>query len=352
MRYLIHKVADYKSLLLLTKEIFSKVLPEKEAEIIADTLVEADLQGVESHGVQRIKGYLERYEKGIIENQTIIDILEDTMTTVVIDANNGWGQVAAVEATNITIEKAEKYGSAYTGVRNSNHYGMAAYYTRMIAKKGFIGITTTNASPFMVPYGSAEPSLGANPLSISIPTGEDKEPIILDMSASNVARGKIMLAKQNNEEIPKDWAITHDGKQTTNPHEAWEGYLLPLGPKGSGLAIIIDILSGVLTGSLFGKQIPKQYEDPYPQRIGHLFGAIKIENFIDLDVFYENVQQKINETVNSQPMEGFNQVRMPGDSKIKNRNLRMKDGIPLSEKTFFEIIEVGEKYGIKVTDYI
>lgn len=334
------------------ESVFNQNLPKIEASIVADTLIDADLQGVSSHGIQRMKGYLERLDNGLIKNKTKITVVSETPTSTVLDANNGWGQVASLEATKMTINKTKEKGTAFIGVRNSNHFGTCAYYTRMIAEEQLIGIAMTNASPFMVPYGSKEPSLGANPISISIPVGPNQDPIVLDMSTSNVARGKIMVAKKNNEEIPDDWAITKEGNTTTDPHEAWEGFLLPLGPKGSGLAIMIDILSGILTGSLFGKQIPKQYGDPYPQQVGHLFGAIDIKNFIDLDEFYENVQEKINETITSKPSAGFTQVQMPGDSKIANRKTRIEEGIPISKTLYDEIKETGQKYGVNIKDFL
>lgn len=332
-------------------DVLKQSLPEEESEIIAETLVDADLRGVTSHGVQRMSGYLQRMEKGIIERKTEITVTQNNFATVLLDANNGWGQVAGVKAMNMAIQKAEQYGTSFVGVANSNHFGTASFYTRMVAERGFIGISMTNASPIMVPFGAKEPSLGPNPISIAIPAGENQRPIILDMSTSNVARGKIMVAKKNNEAIPEGWAITKDGKQTTNPHEAWEGFVLPMGPKGSGLAIIIDILSGVLTGSLFGKRMPRQYDDPYPQRLGHLFGAIKIESFGDPDLFYKHVQEKIEETISSEPSEGFDRVYMPGDLELQRKKEREETGIPISTEILNELKETGEKYGVDLKDY-
>ncbi|MFD1849567.1 Ldh family oxidoreductase [Oceanobacillus bengalensis] len=332
--------------------ILGKSLPEDEAKIVAETLVDADLRGVTSHGVQRVAGYLKRLEEELIERSTNVQVVNDTYATALLDANNGWGQVAAKKAMELAIEKAEAFGTAFVGVRNSNHFGTASYYTRMAAEKGYIGISMTNASPMMVPFGAKEPSLGTNPISISIPAGEGVDTIVLDMSTSNVARGKIMVAKKNGESIPRNWAITKDGKQTTNPDEAWEGYVLPMGPKGSGLAIIIDILSGVLTGSLFGKRIPRQYDDPYPQRLGHFFGAINIASFGDPDVFYQSIKEKIEETVSSEPSEGFERVLMPGELELMKTKSREENGIPISKEIFNELIETGLKYDVDINQYL
>ncbi|RKQ13579.1 Ldh family oxidoreductase [Oceanobacillus bengalensis] len=332
--------------------ILKKSLPAMEAKIIAESLVDADLRGVTSHGVQRLAGYLKRMEEGLIERRTLVQVVSDMNATALLDGHNGWGQVAATKAMELAIEKADEFGTAFVGVRNSNHFGTASFYTRMAAEKGYIGISMTNASPMMVPFGGKKPSLGANPISISIPAGEGEDAIVLDMSTSNVARGKIMVAKKNGESIPRNWAITKDGKQTTNPDEAWEGYLLPMGPKGSGLAIIIDILSGVLTGSLFGKSMPRQYDDPYPQRLGHLFGAINIANFGDPDVFYQNIKEKVEETVTSEPSEGFERVLMPGEIKSLKKKEREENGIPISKEIFNELIETGVKYDVDINQYL
>lgn len=334
------------------EDVFKKSLPDSEAEIIAKTLVDADLRGATSHGVQRVAGYLKRMEQGIIERSTKIEILNDALGTTLIDANNGWGQVAAVKAMELAVQKAEESGIAFVGVRNSNHFGTASFYTRLAAKKGYIGISMTNASPMMVPYGSKEPSLGANPISISIPAGPGENPIVLDMSSSNVARGKIMIAKINGESIPENWAVTKDGEKTTDPAEAWEGYVLPMGAKGSGLAIVIDILSGVLTGSLFGKSIPKQYEDPEPQRLGHFIGAINIANYAEPEVFYQNIKEKIQETTSSEPASGFDRVFMPGERGDLQKAYLEEQGIAIAVDTFNELKETGLKYGVEIEHYL
>ncbi|WP_277679446.1 Ldh family oxidoreductase [Gracilibacillus dipsosauri] len=345
-------IISCESLLHFTEDVLAKCLPKREAHLIAETLVDADMRGIFSHGVQRLSGYLKRMEEGLMERETNVVTVSDSYTTAVLDAHNGWGQVASIKAMEIAIQKAKEYGTGFVGVRNSNHNGTATYYTALAAEQGHIGIAMTNASPIMVPFGAKEPSLGPNPISIAIPTGEGKMPIILDMSTSNVARGKIMVAKKNNTPIPEGWAITKEGYPTTDPQEAWEGYVLPLGPKGSGLAIIVDILSGILTGSLFGKQIPRQYDDPYPQQVGHLFGAIQVGNFIDPKDFYEKVERKVQETITSEPMEGFDRVYMPGEREQIQKKRSMKEGIPISNNVFEELRATGENYGIDLNEYV
>jgi LDH2 family malate/lactate/ureidoglycolate dehydrogenase len=332
--------------------VLAQSIPAEEAKIVADNLVEADLLGFYSHGVCKVADYLKRMEDGLIEKKTTISLVSETKTTAVYDAHNGWGQYVSVKAMESAIEKALEYGTGFVGVRNSNHFGITSYYTKLAAEKGCIGFATTNASNLMVPFGSKEPSLGTNPVSFAIPAGEGKCPVVLDMSTGNTARGKITLAKKVGGKIPEDWAITQDGKPTTNPTEALAGYLLPMGPKGSGLAIVMDILSGVLTGSLFGTSVPRMYEDPEPQRLGHFFGAISIEAFMDKSEFFQRMEQKISETVNSAPMEGFNRVYMPGQMEEEKKQKQIKEGIVLPTEIYEELQLTGNRYGIDIKNYL
>ncbi|PZE21052.1 Ldh family oxidoreductase [Paenibacillus xerothermodurans] len=333
-------------------DVFAKSLPQREAAIIADNLVDADLLGVESHGVSRVPGYLKRMEQGLIERSTNISLISETPTTAMYDAGNGWGQVVAVKAMQAAIDKAKAYGTAFVGVNNSNHFGTCSYYTRMAAAEGCIGIAMTNSSAMMVPFGSLAPSLGTNPLSFAIPTGAGQDPVVLDMATSNVARGKIIVAKTKGNQIPEGWAVTKDGEPTTDPIAALEGFLLPMGSKGSGLAIMVDVLSGVLTGALFGKRVPRMYEDPEPQNIGHFFGVIRVDAFMPLDEFYRRMQEKIDETVKSQPAKGFNRVYMPGEIESLKMKKQLAEGIALSPAIFRELEQTGRKYGVDIQSYM
>jgi LDH2 family malate/lactate/ureidoglycolate dehydrogenase len=332
--------------------VFAKSLPEQEAAIIADNLVDADLLGVESHGVSRVPGYLKRMEQGLIKRSTNISLISETPTTAMYNAGNGWGQVAGVKAMESAIEKAKTYGTAFVGVNNSNHFGTCSYYARMAAAEGCIGIIMTNTSAMMVPFGGLEPSLGTNPIAFGIPTGKGKDPVVLDMATSHVARGKILVAKTKGIEIPEGWAITKDGEPTTDPIAALEGFLLPMGSKGSGLAIMVDILSGVLTGALFGKRVPRMYEDAEPQNIGHFFGVIRVDAFIKLEEFEQRMQEKIDETVNSKPAKGFDRVYMPGEIEMMKMKKQLAEGIALSPAIFRELEQTGHQYGVDIKSYL
>ncbi|MDG5785988.1 Ldh family oxidoreductase [Evansella sp. AB-P1] len=343
---------DSKELRKFCTEVFAQSIPYEEADVVSDNLVEADLLGFHSHGVCKVADYLKRMEDGLIERKTDLTLDKETLTTAVYNANNGWGQYASVKAMNTAINKALKSGSSFVGVRDSNHFGITSYYTKMAAEKGCIGIATTNASGLMVPFGSKEPSLGTNPISFAVPVGEGKTPVVLDMSTGNTARGKITLANKIGGEIPDDWAITKDGERTTDPAKALEGYLLPMGPKGSGLAIIVDILSSVLTGALFGSNVPRMYEDPEPQRLGHFFGAIDITSFMPLEDFYKRMEERVEQTVNSEPMEGFERVYMPGELEEEKKRKQLKEGVQLSNEIYEELKRTGHQYGVEIDEFI
>lgn len=325
-------------------------IPEEEALVIADNLVHANELGVDSHGVTRLRDYISRLEKGVIKNHTKIDLINETETTALIDANNGWGQYAGKIAMEMAINKAKRFGSSIIGVRNSNHFGAASYFTSMAADDGCMGIAMTNASPLMVSWGAKKPTLGTNPISIAVPSR--KNPVILDMATSNTARGKINLAAKNNESIQEGWAITADGYPTTDAQEALNGYLLPFGSKGSGLAMMIDIMTGVMTGAMFGANIPRMYDDPEPQQLGHLFIVFQIESFMGLDAFLDGMDERIKQTNQCPPAPDFNRVYMPGEIEQANRSKTLEEGVPLSKAIYDELKDLGKKYGISIEEFL
>jgi LDH2 family malate/lactate/ureidoglycolate dehydrogenase len=321
-------------------------LPRPDAEVVADSLVHADLAGLPSHGVARLGGYLTRMEGGLVEKTTEIDTVTETATTAVLDANNGWGQVASRRAVEVAVGKARRWGSAWVGVRNSNHYGTAGYWTARIAAEGLVGISCTNGTPLMAPFGGRHPSLGTNPISVAVPSRSGR-PVVLDMSTSAQARGKILLAARSGEPIPAGWAITRDGRPTTDAAEAREGCLLPLaGPKGSGLALMVDVLSGVLTGANFGGEMPRMYEDPEPQRLGHLFAALDVGAMMPPDEFLARMDERERETREGPPAVGFDEVLMPGDLEHRKAEENRRSGVPLSEEVRRELVEVAARYRV------
>lgn len=324
-------------------------IPSVEADVIADNLVDANTIGVDSHGVTRLADYLKHLDEGKIETKTKLTLERETATTALFNAHNGWGQYAGKIAMETAIEKAKKHGSAIVGVKNSNHFGTASYFSRMAAEQGCLGISMTNASPIMVPWGAKKPTLGTNPIAIAVPA--DPNPVILDMATSTVARGKINLAAKNGEPIPEGWAVDEHGEPTTDAKEALKGFLLPFGAKGSGLAMMIDIMTGVMTGAMFGANVPRMYDDPEPQQLGHLFIVFHIEAFMPLDQFKRRMDERIKQTIESPPSKGFDRVLMPGDLEQETKQRRLAEGIPLSEAIFAELKQLGEKYQIEMNDY-
>jgi LDH2 family malate/lactate/ureidoglycolate dehydrogenase len=321
-------------------------VPEEEARIVAASLVDADLSGMKSHGVTRLNDYLQRMEGGLMSPMTEIEVVRETPSTALLDANDGWGQVASERAVELVVEKARQVGSAWVGVRNSNHNGTAAYWTMKIANEGMVGICSMNTSPVMAAHGSRRPTLGTNPLSIAVPSSSGR-PVVLDMATSNQARGKIILAAKNNDPIPEGWAITSEGLPTTDAKEALEGSVLPLGgPKGSGLAIMLDILTGVLTGAEFGARMPRMYDDPQPQRVGHMFSAISIEAFMPMAEFLSRMDQKEQETREGPPAPGFERVSMPGDGTHERMATHRESGIPLTDEVYADLLAAAERYGV------
>lgn len=305
--------------------------------------------GIGSHGVAKLAGYVRTYELGLVSSSTDMKLLRDAPSAANYDAGNGWGQVASVFAMGKAIEKAKKTGVGVVGVKNSNHFGVTAYYTNLAAAENCIGFAITNTAAVVVPFGSAEPSLGTNPIAISVPREGGRNPVVLDIATSNVARGKILRAAKLGKEIPNDWAITKDGQETTDVQKALEGYLLPMaGVKGSGLAMMVDILCGVLTGANFGAQVPRMFQPGKPQDLGHLFAAIDIGAFMDLDEFFVRMDRRTEETVTSKPKQGVERVLMPGEVEFMNRERSMKQGISLPTDVYLELKELAKKQGFLI----
>lgn len=321
-------------------------VPEEEANIVSRSLVDAEMAGLSSHGVSRLGDYISRMEQGLVAPSTKLEVVRESASTALLDANDGWGQVASQRAVEMSISKARESGSAWVGVRNSNHNGTAAYWAEQIARAGMIGLCAMNTSPVMAAHGSSHPTLGTNPLAIAVPSSSG-EPVVLDMATSKKARGAIILAAKNGEQIPEGWAISSEGHPTTDASEALKGSVLPMeGAKGSGLAIMIDILSGVLTGAQFGADMPRMYDDPEPQKVGHIFSALDVESFMPLDGFLERMDHKEEETRQGTPAPGFKRVLMPGDGRHARQSESSNAGIGLGEKVRGELVGLAGKYGV------
>ena len=329
--------------------LFGKLgVPSGDAGMVADNLIDADLRGVTTHGVTRIPSYIEKFEQKLCFADNKPEIIKDFGATAQIDAHHTLGQVSSTMAMKLAIKKAEQFGIGYVGVKDSSHNGTAGYYAMMALEHDMIGWSITNASTKVVPFGGIERRLGTNPIAYAIPAKRHL-PVLLDMATSKVAQGKLMVAGKKNVPIPDDWALDINGNPTTDTEEALKGLLLPLGYKGYGLAVVVDMLSGVLNSTGFGSVVNTATD--YPQ-IGHAFMAIKIEAFADADEFKNNVDALIDEITTVKLAKGTEKVYMPGEIEfdIKTENLK-KGGVPLQPFQIAELSAAAEKYGLNPSEY-
>ncbi len=324
-------------------------VPEAGARIVAETLVDADLHGVDSHGVVRLDIYLKRLEGGMIDAAAAPAVLRDHAPVLLIDGNNNFGAVAGHFALEQVLDSARRHGCGIAGIRHSNHFGTCAYYARKAIDEGLILIALSNASQTMPPSGGLRPFLGTNPLCVGIPAGK-RLPFVLDMATSVVARGKIIVAAEKKEPIPAGWAIDKEGRPTTDAQAALAGSVLPLGgPKGYAIAMFIDILCGVLTGAGYGDKVHNMYEDwVNPQNVGHLFIALDVERFMPRAEFRNRMDQYIDALKAEPKAPGVAEIFVPGELEHRTFERRKRDGIVLPASVAAALRGWGKKYGVEL----
>jgi LDH2 family malate/lactate/ureidoglycolate dehydrogenase len=327
-------------------------LSQGYAELTAGTLVKADMRGVSSHGVIRLPFYCQRLLDRGSNPDPKFEIVAEKPSLILVDGDNGLGQVISVEAMKMVIKRAKSQGLCFAGVRNSCHFGMAAYYPMMALAKGMIGIAGSNASPVMAPWGGNKSAIGNNPLAIAIPTGKDY-PLILDMAMSVVSGGKVRLEAVKGTKIPKDWVLDRQGRPTDNPADFFpNGTLLPLGYKGFGLAIMIEVLSGVLTQSNILKEVGLWFkETSTPINLGHFFMALDVGTFMDLNSFKKRIDQMIDELKSTPLMEGSDGIFMPGEIEYAKEQACKKYGIPIDLEVCKILDSFAEKMNIPELAY-
>jgi LDH2 family malate/lactate/ureidoglycolate dehydrogenase len=322
-------------------------LLQADAEYTADTLVKSDMRGVSSHGVVRLPFYCERLMDGGTKADANIKVLSERPGTLLIDGDNGLGQIVSIKAMKKVVEKAKKTGVCFAGVRNSCHFGMAAYYALLALEEEMIGLAGSNTPPVMAAWGGSKSAIGNNPLAIAVPTSKEF-PLVLDMAMSVVSGGKVRLAAVNKEKIPLGWILDGAGNPTDRPEDFFpEGTLLPLGHKGFGLAVIIEVLSSVLMGAHMLSQVGLWFkETAIPINNGHFFMALDIKAFCDLEVFKQRVQHMIEELKHSPLSAGSNGIFMPGEIEFLNEQACRKDGIPISLEVLKNLNDFASKIGI------
>ncbi len=335
---------DSQSLVDFGTSVYASVgMPEPDARLVADTLVQADLWGHQSHGVLRLGWYYDRVRNGVIKPVTTPEFVTDAGSIAIIDGHDGVGHVLAMLATREAIRRAKIHGIAVVGVRNSNHFGTCMYYTLTGAREGCAMQLTSNGGPAMAPWGGRKKIIGTNPWSVAVPAGRHA-PLVMDMANTGVARGKIYLARQNRQPIPLGWAITAEGKPTTDPQAAIDGIILPMAEhKGYVIATIVDVLSGVLTGSGFLSQVHSPYKTAEKSNCGHLIIAMDIGKFQPLEAFNARMEDYIAEIKAVPLAEGFDAVHYPGEMEAGNDARNRRDGLLFPDDTLSDLKRIARE---------
>ena len=331
-----------------TRRIFVKAgLSCEDAAVETDSLIEANLRGVDTHGITRMLViYVKRLMKGSVNAKGLPHVVSESPSTALVDGDNAMGAVAANFAMEICIAKAKKAGSAWVSVKNSNHFGACAYWAMKASRAGMVGFSTSNGAANMAPWGGVAPFTSSNPLAFAVPAGSGRS-IVLDMATSVVAKGKIFLAAKQGKALPEGWALDNRGRPTTDPRAAIDGLVMPLGGhKGYALALMLDILSGILSGAAFGPHIGQQYGDfDRSQNIGHLFSAIDVSCIVPLAEFIARVDQLANEIHAAETADGVTRIYVPGEIEDETREKRLKEGIPLPWAVVEDFAKLGDDLG-------
>jgi len=344
--------------------VFEKMgVPAEDAVVTADVLVAANLRGIDSHGVARLKRYVDGLRDGVMLARPNIEIVHETPGTALIDGGAGLGQPVGVRGMKLAIRKAQEVGVGFVAVRNSNHYGIAGYYSMMALEQEMIGISMTNAAVLVVPTFGKDALLGTNPISVAAPSGEER-PFVLDMATSTVPRGKLEVYERQEKPLPLGWATDEHGVATTDVHRVLDnllaragGGLLPLGGegelfrgyKGYGLSLLVDILSGVLSGAGYANTIyPKTPEGkPLPANVGHFFGAIRVDAFRPLAEFKATMDDIIRRLKGSAKAEGAERIYVHGEKEFEEEERRRREGIPLHPKTVAMMQQIARELGVE-----
>ena len=319
----VEKIFDIAKEILLLCEV-----PEDEAGIVADTILDAHKKGKHTHGLGRLPIYYRKINEGLMSPKTAMKQVSDRAAVAVYDARNGFGQVAAFKGMLICMEKAAAYGVGVVAVKDSNSFGVAGYFGEMAAEKGMIGIVMGNASPALATPGGNKAILGTNPICFSFPGTNNCPPIIFDMACSVAARGKIRIAAKTGEQIPLDWAVDAEGNPTNNPTKALEGMINAVGGhKGFGLALVVDILAGVLSDSAFGGEVKALNAPEGISRYGHFLMAIDPGTFLDKKEYSEKMDCLVG---NVKACGEQGSVFLPGERSCLKK-LRSAKGIDLPD---------------------
>lgn len=318
-----------------------------QAEIISKCLVAADLRGIDTHGVNRIPSYMERIRQGVLDAKAIPTLEQKTPVVAQVDGHNGFGFLAASLGMDRAIEMAKEFGIGMVAIKHSNHFGMAAWIVQKAIDADMMSLVFTNSSPALPVWGGKERLVGVSPLACGAPAGKTI-PFILDMAPSIAARGKIYKAKRRGEKIPLDWALDAEGLPTDDPARALEGVMLPMGgPKGSALAIMMDVFSGVLSGSAFAGHVTGPYDTSRPADVGHFLIAIKPDLFLSLEEFKERMDYLYQRVTSCEKRPDVDRIYLPGEIEQIVQQKREKEGIPYSTSEIETLNKEAEKVNVR-----
>jgi LDH2 family malate/lactate/ureidoglycolate dehydrogenase len=334
---------------------------QEEAVMAANVLLAADLRGIDSHGVARLPGYVRLWKKGRIKTDAIATIVHETPSTATMDADAGLGLVASQKAMKLAIEKAKNVGSGWVAVKNSNHFGIAGFYSMMALEENMIGWAMTNASPLVAPTHSKQAMLGTNPIAVAFPAGNHR-PVVIDLATSTAANGKLQIADRLGKKIPTSWAADKMGVPSDNPQVLKKGgVLFPLGSslegsshKGFGLSSMVDLFSGVLSGGGFGPFVPPFVDflepkiTPHGTGIGHFFGAWRVDAFRPLEDYKAAMDVWIDEFKNAARVDENQSIIIPGEPEYDSAKKRAIEGIPLVDNVYENLKVLSREFNIEL----
>jgi LDH2 family malate/lactate/ureidoglycolate dehydrogenase len=329
--------------------------PPAAAAAVAESLTQADVRGVGTHGLVRLPSYRRQIEKGEVNVTAEPRIAREHGATALVDGGQAFGALTANFSIEIAMERAERHGAGVAAAFGCMHFGTAAHYALRAARHGMVGLAAANTPGLMAPFGGAEPALGNNPFAIAAPMPEGREPFVLDMAQTVVARGRIKLAEMNGQPIPGDWALDPDGRPTTDPTQALAGALLPFGGyKGYGLALAVEALTGVLAGAGLSPELantsmtgaPVSRRNAKVGSVGNLFLALDPERFGGLAVFRDGLGRLTGAMKAVRPADGFSEVLIPGEREARAAATAALEGVPLARSTIETLEAMAAELGV------
>lgn len=322
-----------------------------EGEIVADNLLNADLWGLDTHGVSRFPVYFKRILAGAVNPKPAVKIANPWPAVLTVDGDNGLGAVVTVRAMEAAMPLADRFGLCAAGIKATNHFGAAGYYCDLAARRNYITVLMADSPAAIPPWGGKEAYFGTNPIAVGLPRREEP-PVVVDLATSVAARGKIIAAAKRGEAIPEGWALDQAGFATTSAADALAGSLLPMaGPKGYGLALVVEHLAGVMTGAAFGRDVPWQYsEKQEPGKVGNIMILIRADAFLSMEEYYERTERFCQEIKTCEKAAGADEIYLPGDRRRQMEEKLSASGITVGESLGSELAAIAETYGLSLSE--